>query len=172
MRIRPEAPADVQRISAVHAAAFARPAASDGEPVEVALVHALRASDAWIPPLSLVALDGDQVVGHVVCTRAHVDEHPVLWLGPLGVLPDHQRTGVGGALMHAVTGAADALGEPLIGLLGHLHYYPRFGFRPASELGIEPENPAWGAHFQARVLASYSPAIRGRFSYAPPFAGL
>lgn len=127
MLIRREEPADVAAIAGIHAAAF-------GGEVEKNLVTALRASSAWLPRLSLVAeLDG-RVAGHVVCTRAHVAETPALGLGPLGVLPAEQRSGVGSALTHAVLAAADALDEPVVVLLGHTDYYPRFGLspRPAS----------------------------------------
>lgn len=163
--IRREVPDDVAAIDAVHRAAF------DGE-VEAKLVTALRADAGWLPALSLVAVDEDTVVGHVVCTRATVGDVPVLGLGPLGVLPERQRGGVGAALMHAVLGAADALDEPVVVLLGHTDYYPRFGFRPATEFGIVPPVTAWGAHFQARPLTAYRPAIRGEFTYAAPFQDL
>jgi putative acetyltransferase len=163
--IRRERPADAPAIAEVHAAAF------QGD-VEKNLVVALRASDAWLPPLSLVAEDDGRVVGHVVCTRAHVATTPTLGLGPLGVLPSHQKHGVGGALMHAVLAAADALDEPVVVLLGHTDYYPRFGFEPATHYGIEPPVPEWGAHFQARPLSTYDSAIRGPFAYAQPFNDL
>lgn len=162
MLIRRELPADATTIAEIHTAAF------KGD-VEKNLVTALRASDSWLPALSLVAEDEGQVVGHVVCTRAHVATTPALGLGPLGVLPSHQKRGVGGALMHAVLAAADALNEPVVVLLGHTDYYPRFGFVPATSLGIEPPEPAWGAHFQARPLSTYDSAIRGPFAYAQPF---
>jgi putative acetyltransferase len=164
--IRRETPADVDPIRAVHRAAFP-------EPVEAGLVDALRADVGWLPALSLVAEDSG-VVGHVVCTRAWVgtgaDRAPALGLGPLGVLPERQGTGVGSALMHAVIAAAEALDESVVVLLGHLDYYPRFGFRPAVEVGITPPDPAWGNHFQARVLSPAAPA--GAFEYAAPFQAL
>jgi putative acetyltransferase len=159
--IRRELPADVDAIHAVHRAAF-------DTPLEADLVHALRADAGWLPELSFVAAD-DTIVGHVVCTRAHVDGRPALGLGPLGVTPQRQRTGVGTALMHAVLGAADALGEPLVVLLGHRDYYPRFGFTAAAALGIEAPEPEWGDHFQARPLTAYTPDLRGPFAYAAPF---
>ncbi|HEX6358548.1 N-acetyltransferase [Actinophytocola sp.] len=162
MLIRRERPDDVAAIAEVHAAAFPTE-------LEANLVTALRASDAWLPALSLVAEEGGLVVGHVVCTRAHVDTTPALGLGPLGVRPTHQKSGVGGALMHAVLGAADALDEPVVVLLGHTDYYPRFGFEPAGNLGITPPVAEWGAHFQARPLSTYDSAIRGPFAYAQPF---
>jgi putative acetyltransferase len=76
---------------------------------------------------------------------------------------------VGKALMHAVLGAADALGEPLVALLGSTGYYPRFGFRPAGELEITPAHPQWTEHFQVRTLTAYDPAVRGQFAYPEPF---
>ncbi|MFC7344072.1 GNAT family N-acetyltransferase [Saccharopolyspora griseoalba] len=170
MLIRRETAADIPAVRAVHTAAFADP--ERPLPAEVGLVDELRSGDAWIPELALVAqLDGD-VVGHVVGSRASVGEVPVLALGPIGVLPRVQRRGVGSALMHAVLGAADALGEPLVGLLGHLDYYPRFGFVPAAEHGITPPVPDWATHFQVRPLAAHDPAIRGEFGYADPFMRL
>ncbi|GAA1257544.1 N-acetyltransferase [Sphaerisporangium rubeum] len=173
MLVRRETPADVPEIHAVHLAAFAAAYAPDTVPPEAGLVDALRACDAWLPELSLVAQDPDgTVIGHVVCTRAHVGTRPVLGLGPLGVLPARQREGTGHALMHAVLGAADALGEPLVVLLGHQDYYPRFGFRPAADLGVTPPVPAWAPHFQARTLTTHTPDLRGPFTYAAPFQDL
>ncbi|SCG36884.1 GNAT family N-acetyltransferase [Micromonospora coxensis] len=174
MLIRRETPADIDAIRAVHTAAFAAPDAPDAVPVEASLVDALRADAGWLPALSLVATDPDgQVVGHVVCTRGTVAGEPVaVGLGPLGVLPGRQRAGVGSALMHAVLAAADAVDEPLVVLLGHPEYYPRFGFRPAVDLGVTPPGP-WGPqHFMARPLAAWRPTIRGEFAYAAPFRSL
>lgn len=170
MLIRREATGDAETVYAITAAAFARPGES-GPPAEAPLVDALRATDAWLPELSLVAVDpGGDVIGHVLCTRGTVgSKHPVLALGPLSIRPDQQRAGVGSALMHAVLGAADALGEPLVALLGSTAYYPRFGFRLAREYGITPSEPRWVPDFQVRTLTAYQPIVRGPFAYPEPF---
>lgn len=165
MLLRRERPADVEQVRQVTTAAFRRD-------LESRLVDALRDDPAWLPALSLVAVEEDEVLGHVLLTRARVEDAQVVALGPLSVRPDRQRTGVGSALVHAVLGAADALDEPLVVLLGHPDYYPRFGFRPALELGVEPPEPAWGAAFQARPLTAYRAGLRGAFRYAQPFRDL
>ena len=170
MLIRRETAADIRGIRAVTAAAFARPGHPGAAPPEAALVDDLRASPAWLPSLSLIAtgLDGE-VSGHVVCSRGHVDGEPVLALGPLSVHPDHQRRGVGSALMHAVLGAADAIGEPLAALLGNPDYYARFGFVLSGKYAIQPPVPEWQPYFQVRTFTSYQTSLRGTFRYSEPF---
>ena len=167
MLVRREIPADQAAVAAVHAAAFSR--GDNGQPAEVALVDALRDDGDMVPGLSLVAVAGDGVVGHVVCSRGRLDDRPSLGLGPLGVLPAHQRSGVGLALMHAVLAAADALEETEVFLLGDPAYYSRFGFVLAAPLGLLPQDPAWYEHFQVRPLAAWDPSARGTFRYAPAF---
>jgi putative acetyltransferase len=139
-------------------------------PAEARLLRELRRCDGWIPQLSLVALDSrDRVAGHVLCTRATVDAHPALGLGPLSVRPSEQRSGVGSALMHAVLAAADALDEPVVVLLGDPAYYSRFGFRPAAQLGITSPHAEWVDHLQARGLSARQAGEEGMFEYAEPF---
>ena len=173
MLIRREQTGDVDVVQAIVAAAFARPNTPQQVPVEVALLGELRADKSWLPALSLIAADpvSGEGVGHVVCTRGTIDVSPVLALGPLAVRPDWQRRGMGTALMHAVLGAADALDERLVGLLGNPEYYARYGFRASSEYGILPPKPQWGKHFQVRTLSAYRP-MPGTFTYPEPFNGL
>jgi putative acetyltransferase len=154
MLIRRETPNDVGAIRSIIGAAFVRPERPGMLPPEVTLVEELRASNDWLPALSLVAVNSEgDVAGHVLCTRGRVDSAPVLALGPLAVDPDQQRHGVGRALMHAILGAAEALDEPLIGVLGDPGYYSRFGFRLAEEYGIKPPVSEWRPHFQIGRLA-------------------
>jgi putative acetyltransferase len=165
--IRREVAGDADVIRAITAAAFARPGQ---DPPEARLVDELRASPAWLPELSLVAATPTgEVLGHVLCTRGHVGRAPVLALGPLTVRPDSQGRGVGSGLMHAVLGAADALGEPLVALLGDPAFYGRFGFQLGAVYQITPPEPEWRPHFQVRVLTGYQPSLRGMFTYPEPF---
>jgi putative acetyltransferase len=173
MLIRQETASDLEAIDAVHRAAFRQQAPAGAEPVEIGLVRALRADAGWVNALSLVAEDAaGTVIGHVVCTEGDLAGTPAVGLGPIGVLPDQQGNGAGAALMHAVLAAADALGYPVVILLGHLEYYPRFGFQAAGTLGIHPTDPGWGDHFQARTLSAWSPQLGGLFRYADPFQNL
>ena len=132
-------------------------------------MDALRDSPAWIPALSWVAERDGGAVGHV---RVHPRVRRCgagVGLGPLGVMPTVQRQGIGSSLVYGSIGAADALGEPLIALLGAPGYYGRFGFAPGSHLSIHPPEPSWGEHFQVRTLASFDPSITGTFTYASRF---
>jgi putative acetyltransferase len=163
--LRRETRADVAAIDEVHRDAF-------GRAVEAALVHALRADAGWVPALSLVAEDASGPGRRARRRHAgRVGDVDVVGLGPLGVRPEQQGRGVGQALVHAVVAAADALDLPLAVLLGAPGYYRRFGFVPASELGVQAPDPAWGEHFQARPLGTYR-GERGPFAYAAPFADL
>ncbi|MGY1779313.1 GNAT family N-acetyltransferase [Geodermatophilus sp. SYSU D01036] len=165
MIVRRERPADAAAVDAVHRAAFPTD-------VEARLVGELRADAGFLPHLSLVAVGGDDVVGHVIATRGWIDplDAPVLGLGPLGVRPDRQGRGVGTVLVHALVAVAEAAGERLVALLGDPGFYARAGFVRASDLGVEPPDPAWGAHFRARRLAGREQ--RGTFRYAEPFGRL
>lgn len=168
MRIERETPADVAAIRGVLTAAFDDQ--GPDQPAEVALVDMLRSGDAWLPQLSLVARDATgALVGQVICTRGYVDRAPALALGPLAVHPVHQRRGYGTALMHAVLGAAEALGEPLVACLGDPSYYARFDFVPSTDHGIQPPVQEWQPHFMVRTLTAHDRSVRGRFTYADAF---
>ena len=170
MLIRRERAGDERTVYRIQDLAFG---SEPGVPAkEAVLLDLLREdSGAWDPRLSLVAQLQDELVGHVVCTRGLLrDEVPVLGLGPIAVLPEHQRSGVGTTLVHAACAAADALDEPLVILLGDPKYYSRTGFVLAELFGISPKVPAWAPYFQARPLTSFDPAIHyGGVRYAPAF---
>lgn len=173
MIIRREKPADRSTIKGIHAAAFAEHYTEPGSaPVEPRLVEELWADGDALPALCLVALDGTQAVGHVMCSRAVLEPSGIrgIGLGPIGVRPDLQAAGTGSALMHAAIAAADASDEPLIGVLGEPAYYQRFGFVIPTDQGVGPPDPDWGVHFQVRPLTSWSrPNNAQVFRYAAAF---
>jgi len=168
MIVRRERPADHATVRRLHEAAFG----PGGDVVEGRLVDELREDAGFLPHLSLVAVDGEDPIGHVIATRGWLEPlgHPVLGLGPLGVRPDAQDKGVGTVLMHALLAVAEAADERLVALLGSPDYYRRFGFLPAADLGITAPDPGWGGHFQARHLNG--PPVHGAFRYAEPFSRL
>jgi putative acetyltransferase len=161
--IRPEEPADYDAIAALTEAAF------EGHE-EVRMIEAIRASDGYVPELALVAEDDGEVVGHALVSYVNLEEsgRRLLELGPIAVRPDRQRAGIGSKLVRAALAIADARGEPLVLVLGHSAYYPRFGFRRASTLGLERPDPHIpDAAFMAVPLAAYDPSIRGRIVFPP-----
>jgi putative acetyltransferase len=160
---RPEIADDISAIRDVNRAAF--PTAE-----EAALVEALRASDAWIEGLSIVAQDREgTVVGHALLSRCHVDGAPALALAPCAVLPRLQGSGAGSAAIRAGLDAARAKGENLVLVVGHAEYYPRFGFTPASELGIRARFDVPDEAMMALALEPDAEVARGTIAYPAPF---
>jgi len=147
--IREERPGDRAAVREVEIAAF-------GREVEADIVDALRSDPAWA--LSLVAELDDEVVGHLLFSRG---SHGVMTLGPLAVLPSHQRRGIGTALMH---GGLARITGPVV-LLGHPAYYTRFGFWPALPLGVTNQWGIEGPEWMIRGAAS-----AGEVRFPEPFA--
>jgi len=165
--IRPETAADHDAIRKVNDEAF-------GGTLEGKLVDAIRASDRFVPELSLVAVSEGLTVGHVI--SSYVDVEPsaqrVLQVVPLAVLPSHQRRGIGSALMEETIRIADDRAEPLLLIEGSPKYYERFGFARADTVGVEPPAEAHGPqYFMIRQLATYDPKFRGRAIYPPETFG-
>jgi putative acetyltransferase len=146
--IRPEEPADAAAVRALLLASFE-------EPLEADLVDALRVNAR--PYIALVAVDGDDVVGHVAFTAVAFDpmrERPGLALGlaPLAVAESHRHRGVGAALAEAGLAACREAGAFLVVTLGDPAYYGRFGFEPAAVLGLSCVFEAPPEAFQAIAL--------------------
>ena len=162
IRIREEQPGDIAAIREVNRQAF-------GQDGESTLVDALRASGTVL--LSLVATVGDEVVGHIMYTPLQVGDVTGAALAPMAVLPDHQGHGIGSQLVRAGTRRLEASGCPFIIVLGHPHYYPRFGFTPASQRGITCEWDVPAEAFMLLVLDHARMAsVSGRAVYRPEFS--
>jgi putative acetyltransferase len=116
-----------------------------------AFLDALRADGCILG--EWIAEDSSGPLGHVVFSRAWLEKDDgervdAAMLTPLAVRPDRQRSGIGLRLLHYALQVLEARGETLFFVLGHPAYYPRAGFRPASDSGIVspwPDNPAFMA---------------------------
>ena len=143
-----------------------------GRDDEARIADEVRAGDTFIPGLSLVAMPGDQVAGHVLTSWVGLEgsDRRLLLLGPIGVLPELQGQGIGSALVRASLAAARSLGEPVLLLEGNPACYGRFGFVRADELGLLPPPEAlydWA--FQVAVLDEAAQLPQGRVVYPSPF---
>ncbi|GAB3924399.1 N-acetyltransferase [Kribbella albertanoniae] len=108
-----------------------------GRQYEVDYLDALRNEPkAWLPDLACVATADERPIAYALLTLADVGSTPVLSLGPVAVMPEHQRQGAGDAAVRAVLALGLERAEPAVVVLGHDTYYPRFGFRQATEFGI------------------------------------
>jgi putative acetyltransferase len=161
MIIRDEnAGADRTAIRAVVTAAFGRESEAD-------LVDWLREDGDNV--ISLVAEDGDAIVGHVLFSPMTAPFR-ALGLGPVAVMPERQRTGLGGALIRAGLEQARKAGWRGVFVLGDPVYYRRFGFTPDLAAGFS--SPYAGPYLMAAALQGALPATAGEIAYAPAFARL
>lgn len=167
MFIRQEKPQDYEKVFQLIKEAFATAEHADGN--EQDLVAALRKSEAFIPELSLVAERNGELAGHILFTKAKVGDDEVLVLAPLSVKPDCQRQGVGTALMMEGHRIAREMGYQYALVLGSETYYPRVGYIPAKQLGIQVPEGIPSDNFMAVKLLENAKPINGKVVYAKEF---
>ncbi len=161
--IRPEQPADIAAVHAINEAAF-------GEPTEATIVDLLR--DACSEAVSLVAVEHDRILGHILFSPVSVSGGDKaihgMGLAPMAVRPERQRQGIGSILVQA---GIDTMRErhcPFIIVVGHPTYYPRFGFVPASRHGLAcqwdnvPDEAFMALVLDESAMASVSGTVRYR----------
>lgn len=169
MNIRHETIEDIAAIREVNRLAF------NGREDEGRLVDILREREAII--CSLVAEADGRVTGHVLFSPAVLDDDgrrtPFAALGPVGVLPELQRRGIGDALIRSGLDICRDEGYDSAVVLGHSSYYPRFGFRPSVLYDIRWEHNAPEEAFMVMELRPGAlTGRRGVIRYRPEFDGV
>ena len=167
MVIRQETPNDYNEIYDLVKEAFATADHADGN--EQDLVTELRKGSAFLPELSLVAEIDGKLAGHIMFTKASVGNDPVLVLAPLSVKPEYQKQGVGTALIAEGHRIAKEAGHAYTLVLGSEFYYPKFGYVPAEQLGIEVPEGIPSANFMAIKLQENARPLSGSVVYPKEF---
>ena len=165
VHVRHERPGDEEAIARVHDRAF-------GQLTESRIVAAVR--HAGRAAISLVAVDDSAIVGHILFTPVAIDSPgpPIsaLGLGPMAVLPEFQRRGVGSRLVAAGLEACALTGCQAVAVIGHPSYYPRFGFRPGASYGLRSEFAVPDDVFMiAELTADALTGREGIVRYTPEF---
>lgn len=167
--VRLEEEKDYRRVEEITKLAFSYPGRIErgqiGCPFEHWMVHELRKRDG-ILTLSLVAEVDNVLVGHIICSNAEVKtlnkSLPVLNFGPISVLPEYQRKGIGSALINAMVEKARLMGCGAILFFGRPEYYPQFGFKEASEFGVsDSEGYNYSAFMGMELKPQYLSEVRG-----------
>ena len=114
---------------------------------EANLTAALLKDKTGEPTISLLAYHNDKAVGHILFTRAYVDEmnrEQALFhiLAPLAIIPEYQKMGIGGLLINEGHTFIKGIGSLMVFVLGHIDYYPRHGYiKNAAQFGYLPTYP-------------------------------
>lgn len=167
MYIRQEKPEDYDTVYHLIKKAFANAEHTDGK--EQDLVVDLRKSKSFIPELSLVAVEDENIVGHILFTKAWVDDVEVLALAPLSVLPEYQNRGIGLSLIKQGHRIAHQLGYEYSIVLGHSKYYPKAGYIPASQYGIRAPFKVEDENFMAIHFSGDKEKLNGMVQYDEAF---
>ncbi len=160
MIIRETTEADLNDILLVERAAFNRDA-------EVVFTRDLLVDPSARPLLSLLASVEGQPVGHILFSKATIVGAPNIkasFLAPLAVIPKFQKQGVGGSLIKKGLELQTQTGTDIVFVLGHITYYPKFGFTPASKVGFDPTYPIPAEVADAWMVQALRPGIIGAVS--------
>jgi putative acetyltransferase len=149
--IRGETVADVTAISQVTVAAFKTLEISNH--TEQFIIEALRAAKALA--VSLVAEIEGRVIGHIAFSPLTISDGSRNWygLGPVSVLPEYQRQGVGKALIREGLSRLKAMNAQGCCLVGHPDYYRKFGFKNVPGLVLEgvPQEVFFALSFNGQI---------------------
>ncbi|WP_242212433.1 GNAT family N-acetyltransferase [Bacillus cereus group sp. BfR-BA-01383] len=171
--IRQEQKNDYRKTEEVVQQAFLHEEFSDKKEHE--LVKRIRECDAFVPALSIVAID-EEIVGHILLSKITIEQDGTsvdsLALAPVSVARGHQKKGIGGKLIAAALERAKELGYGSVVVLGHPEYYPKFGFKKASEWNIKAPFEVPDEVFMAMELRENAlEGVEGIVQYSSAFSG-
>jgi len=165
MKIIHAEPSHTQALLHVHQQAFGAANDRNKGMVISELVKGLLEDPTAEPRHSLIAVEHDIVIGHVLFTNVHIEgvagNIAAQILAPLAVLPDFQAKAIGQKLVMAGLDALRRSGTQLVFVLGHPDYYPRCGFTPAGACGFKAPYPMPGEHAAAWMVQELTPDVIG-----------
>lgn len=133
------------------------------------LLHIMRDCPAFVPELDVVAVCDGKIVGNVVYMKSVIradngNSYEVLSLGPISVLPEYQRKGIGGRMIEYTRDIARRMGFAAILLCGDPDYYSRQGFLSAETFGIRTEDNMYADALQVCPLSERAMSgMKGRY---------
>lgn len=166
MEIREERQEDIEAIGKLNDVAF------KGSAEESRIIERLREDGDLL--LSLVAVEDEQIIGHIAFSPMTIDgtQAKLVGLAPMAVAPEKQRTGIGTALIEQGLQHLKERGVDAVFVLGHQEYYPRFGFKPANSVfGIQSTYKVPDRAFMAlEIMEGALTDLCGFVRYAPAFS--
>lgn len=167
IQIRQERKKDYPQIRELVREAFAIAEHSDGD--EHNLIERIRQSPEYIPELSLVAVSGDIILGHIMFSKISVGQSEAIALAPLAVRPDRQREGFGKLLVTTGHELARRMGYSCSVVLGNPFYYSKFGYQKASFYGIIAPFDVLDEYYMICDLGNTGDIPKGNVKYSDAF---
>ena len=159
LEIRNASDADLRDVLRIERIAFGDP---EGD-IIVDLVENILTDPSAKPHLSLIALQNGLPVGHILFSKAHIQNTQqatsAMMLAPLAVIPDAQSLGVGRHLIEEGLYRLKERGTDIVFVLGHPTYYDKHGFVPAGKLGFEAPYPILEQNAGAWMVQTLRPDL-------------
>lgn len=163
--VRDETTDDYPSVYEVNRSAFGRVEEAD-------LVEKIRPLSREI--ISMVAVLDEMIVGHLLFSPVTIQNNSraiaAMGLGPVAIMPEYQRQGIGTLLIEAGLRQCKLRGCKILFVLGHPEYYPRFGFRPGADGGFFYKNHDFDPNFfflEQELNVAFE--LSGEVCYLPPF---
>lgn len=168
MIVRPIKNSEFQQSHELVKKVFEKAEFSDHEEV---LIDKLRQENQYIPELDIVAVEDDELIGHVILSTIQIGDYDkALCLGPIAVSDDHQGMGVGAELIKYAENKAAELGFEAIHIMGYPEYYERFGYEKASKFNISIDYPVEDKYFLIKELKPGALSeVKGLIKYQKSF---
>ena len=163
IKIRVTSPKDYPTTEAVMREAFwnvYKPGAT-----EHYVLHLMRQWSSFLTEFDLIAVEGERIVGNVVCNQTYIagDDrryYRTIGVGPIGVLPEYQRRGIGAALLDRLRLIAATMNTRALILYGDPNYYLSKGFRAASDFKVRTEENYYAASL---MMFAFNSIVAGRY---------
>ncbi len=132
------------------------------------LINKIRRDKGFVEELSLIAHNDEEILGHILFSKANIGDSIGLALGPIAVKPEYQGIGIGKSLINYGIEKSKEMGYKWIAVLGGDYYY-QFGYEDAMDYGIMISDSHPGNEYLKIILLRKEAYPKGKIIYCDSF---